>query len=195
MILQKVFSAFCLCLLAGCSGLPSGGIPPAEDDSPAETANPAGNALPAEDSQLVLETIAFAQRVVSASAEEQRQQMAAAAKAYARERSTASRLRYGVLLSLPTLTGADTQRAQAILDPLSTTGSMILPVRQLATLVVLQLNERAKEQRRAQQLKDQLDESRASERILSERASQLKAQLDELRAIERTLIERGGPKK
>jgi hypothetical protein len=195
LILQKIFSVFCICLLTACSSLPSGGIAPAEDDSSAENANPTGNALPSEDSQLVLETVAFAQRVVSASAEEQRQQMAAAAKAYARERSTASRLRYGVLLSLPTLAGADAQRAQAILEPLSTSGSMILPVRQLATLVVLQLNERVKEQRRAQQLKEQLDESRASERVLNERALQLKAQLDELRAIERTLIERGRPRK
>lgn len=65
------------------------------------------------------------------------------------------------------------------------------PLRQFATLIVLQTGDRLKEQRRAQQFRDQLDESRASERALNERTLQLKNQLDELRAIERTLIERG----
>jgi hypothetical protein len=67
-------------------------------------------------------------------------------------------------------------------------------VRQLAILVVSQISERLKEQRRAQLLKEQLDESRANERLQTERAAQLKIQLDELRAIERALIERRRPK-
>lgn len=198
-MLQKVLSVFCvfgIFLLAGCNSLPSGDASTAAADPPAESAAVAtsDNASSAEETRLVLETIALTQRMASASAEEQRQEVSAAAKGFARQRNNVSRLRYGVLLSLPALLGADPQRALATLEPLSTTGP-VGPVRQLAALIVLQLGERLKEQRRAQQFKEQLDESRASERMLDERAAQLKAQLDELRAIERTLIERGRPKK
>jgi len=189
---QKVFFTVCCCLLAACSSLPSRDASPT--DVPAESAPPVEATVPSEDSRLVLETIAHAQRVAGAPAEEQRQELSVAAKAFARERGTASRLRYGLLLALPTPAGADAQRALAVLEPLAATGGNG-PLRQFATLLVQQLNERLKEQRRAQQLKEQLDESRASERTLNERAVQLKVQLDELRAIERTLIERGGTKK
>lgn len=198
-MLQKVISVFCVfgfCLLAGCNSLPTGDASPAAGEPPAESvvATLPEAASSAEESRLVLETIALTQRMASASAEEQRQEFSAAAKGFARQRSNVSRLRYGMLLSLPVLAGADAQRALATLEPLSTTGPAG-PIRQLASLIVLQLGERLKEQRRAQQFKEQLDESRASERVLDERAAQLKAQLDELRAIERTLIERGRPKK
>lgn len=197
-MLQKVFSVFCVfgfCLLAGCNSLPAGDASPAAGEPPAESvaATSPEAASSSEESRLVLETIVLTQRMASASAEEQRQEVSAAARSFARQRSNASRLRYGVLLSLPALVGADAQRALTTLEPLSTTGPG--PIRQLASLIVLQLGERLKEQRRAQQFKEQLDESRASERMLDERAAQLKAQLDELRAIERTLIERGRPKK
>lgn len=194
---QKIFPAICVscfCLLAACTSLPPGDTAPAVADSPAENPTPPETASPSEDSLLVLEVIAFAQRMASASADEQRQELSAATKAFARERGIASRLRYGALLSLPTLVGADAQRALAILEPLSAAGNGG-PIRQFAALIVLQINERLKEQRRTQQLKEQLDESRASERVLNERALQLKIQLDELRAIERALIERGRPKK
>lgn len=196
-MLQKVFSVFCVfgfCLLAGCSSLPSGDASTAVGDPPAESAAAvtAEAASSAEETRLVLETIALTQRMASASAEEQRQEISAAARGFSRQRSNASRLRYGVLLSLPALAGADAQRAVATLEPLNTGPAG--PVRQLAALIVLQVGERLKEQRRALQFKEQLDESRASERALDERAAQLKTQLDELRAIERTLIERGRPK-
>jgi hypothetical protein len=163
---------------------------PAIGDASAETTTMAEGISPADESRLVLESIALAQRVASASPDEQRQEVAAAARSFTRQRNAASRLRYGLLLALPALAGADAQRALATLEPLSTTG-VIGPLRQFATLVVLQTGDRLKEQRRAQQFRDQLDESRASERALIERTVQLKNQLDELRAIERTLIERG----
>lgn len=190
---QKVFCVACLCLLAACSSLPPGDASLGTGDSPAESANPAeGNA--SDESRLVLDTIVFAQRTASASADEQRKEISVAAKLFARDRNVASRLRYGVLLSLPTLLGADVHRALATLEPLATSGDSG-PVRQFATLIVQQISERVKEQRRAQQLKEQLDESHTSERVMNERASQLKIQLDELRAVERALIERGRPKK
>ena len=153
-MMQRIFRVFCLCLLAGCSSLPGiGGSP--------------------DESKLVLDAIAHAQRVGSASPDDQRREMNAAAQLFARERSTAARLRYGVLLSLPGLPTADAQRASLTLEPLSTvTGNG--PVRQFSVLLLAQINERQKEQRRTQQLKEQLDE---------------------LRAVERTLIERGQPRK
>ena len=188
-MLQKAFPVFCiLLLLAGCSSLPSANSP-ATGDATAETTTAEGIS-PADESRLVIESIALAQRVASASPDEQRQEVAAAARSFTRQRNAASRLRYGLLLALPALAGADAQRALATLEPLSTTG-VIGPLRQFATLIVLQTGDRLKEQRRAQQFRDQLDESRASERALIERTVQLKNQLDELRAIERTLIERG----
>jgi hypothetical protein len=188
LMLQKVFSVVCvLCLLAGCSSLPSEGVTPVDGDLSAE------NTWPSDEAKFVLDAIAFAQRTASAPVEEQRKEMSAAAKAFTRDRSVAARLRYGLLLSLPTLAGADAHRALATLEPLSASGA-ISPVRQLAILIVAQISERLKELRRAQLLREQLDESRASERLQVERTAQLKAQLDELRAIERALIERRRPK-
>lgn len=181
-----IVCAFCCSLLTACSSLPDGRT----GDSSADSAE---SALSSDESRLVLQVIAFAQRASSTSTDEQRKEISAAAKAFTRERSTASRLHYGVLLALPAYAGADAQRALTLLEPLATTGTTG-PVRQLASLLILQISERMKEQRRAQQFKEQLDESRTSERVLNERASQLKIQLDELRAIERTLIKRGRPK-
>lgn len=153
-MMQRIFCAFCACLLAACSSLPGGlGVP--------------------DESRLVLDAVAHAQRVASASPEDQRREMSAAAQVFAREHSSSARLRYAVLLSLPALPGADVQRASGTLEPLATAGGNG-PVRQFAQLLLAQIAERQKEQRRAQQFKEQLDE---------------------LRAIERTLIERGQPKK
>jgi hypothetical protein len=189
-MLQKVFSIVCVlyfCLLAGCSSLPAEVAAPVDGDLSTESA------WPSDEAKFVLDTISFAQRTASAPIDEQRKEMSAAAKAFTRDRNVAARLRYGLLLSLPTLAGADAHRALATLEPLSASGA-ISPVRQLAILVVSQISERLKEQRRAQLLKEQLDESRANERLQTERAAQLKIQLDGLRAIERALIERRRPK-
>jgi hypothetical protein len=157
-MMKKFFTVICVtavCLLTACGGLPS--------------AERSGS----DEAKLVLDAIAHAQRVASASPDDQRRDVAAAAQVFSRERSTAARLRYGLLLSLPTLPNADPQRAIVTLEPLSATGTNG-PVRQFSTLLLAQINERQKEQRRAQQLKEQLDE---------------------LRAIERALIERGRPTK
>lgn len=194
---QKVFSVLgvsCFSLLAACSSLPAGDALPAADEAPAESAALAEGAWLADESRLVLESIALGQRMAVAPADEQRQELSGAARAFTRQRSSASRLRYGMLLALPALPGADAQRALATLEPLSASGP-VGPLRQFATLLVQQIGERLKELRRAQQLKEQVDEARASERGLNERASQLRIQLDELRAIERALIERGRPTK
>jgi hypothetical protein len=164
-MMQRFFFLICVCLLAACSSLQGSG-------SGSGSSGPSVPSVP-DESKLVLDAIAYAQRVASASADDQRREMSAAAQALTRERSTSARLRYGVLLSLPALPTADAQRASTTLEPLST-ASGNGAVRQFSLLLLTQINERQKEQRRAQQFKEQLDE---------------------LRAIERTLIERGQPKK
>lgn len=163
-MIRRILFLFFPVLLAACGSVPA---PPEQPVQPVQ-------ALPSprDESRVVLEAIALAQRVGAATADEQRRVMASAAQALGRERTAAARLRYGILLALPALPGADPLRAAATLEPLSTAESA--PVRQFATLLLIQLNERNREQKRAQQLKDQLDE---------------------LRAIERSLIERGQPKK
>ena len=162
-MMRRIFYVFCICLQAACSSLPGGA---------GTTGSAAGAAVP-DESRPVLEAIAYAQRVAGALPDDQRREMNTAAQIFARERSTSARLRYGVLLSLPGLPNADAQRAIVTLEPLGA-ASGNGPVRQFALLLLAQINERQKEQRRAQQLKEQLDE---------------------LRAVERTLIERGQPRK
>lgn len=114
--------------------------------------------VPVDENRLVLDTLALAQKTAAANAEEQKRELASAQQAYNRERSLGNRLRLGVLLALP---------QPALLEPLAGHAG---PAGQLATLVQGQLNERLKEGRRAQQLKEQLDELKSIERQLIERS-------------------------
>lgn len=160
-MIRSVLPLFFLGLLAACSSVPT---PAPELSLPAAPPAP----LVMDDAQRVLEAIAHAQRVSAATPDEQRRDMAAAAQALARERTTVARLRYGVLLSLPALPGADVQRAMATLAPLTTAGHSAR-IRQFAHFLLSQLVERDREEKRARQFKDQLDELRAIERSLIER--------------------------
>lgn len=165
-MIRRFLSVVILGLLAACGSVPA----------PVSTPTPApANPIPAvaDDARLALDAIVHAQRVSAATPDEQRREMNAAAQALARDRTTAARLRYGVLLTLPALPGADAQRATATLEPLTAAGHSA-QIRHFANYLLTQLAERNREQKRAQQFKDQLDE---------------------LRAIERSLIERGQPKK
>lgn len=79
-MLQNAFPALCVVLLlAGCSSLPSANSS-ATGDAAAENAVMAESASPADEARLVLESIALAQRVASASPDEQRQEVAVAAR-------------------------------------------------------------------------------------------------------------------
>lgn len=122
---------------------------------------------PVDENRLVLDTLALAQKTAAANAEEQKRELASAQQAYNRERSLGNRLRLGVLLALPQPALEDKSRALALLEPLA---GHVGPAGQLATLVQGQLNERLKEGRRAQQLKEQLDELKSIERQLIERS-------------------------
>lgn len=177
-----------LTVLAGC-----GSLPRPEPEATVEAAA-------VDESPLVLDAIALAQRVAALPPEAQKRELAAAAQVFARDKTAPARLRYGTLLALPTPPGADAQRAAATLEPLAAAPDG--PVRQFAGLLLGQLGERQKEQRRSQHWKEQFDEKRALERSLREQLDERRAaerglrdQLDELRSIERSLIERGRPKK
>lgn len=120
-----------------------------------------------EEAEEALALLADLQRLVLASPDEQKRELAAASQALSRQRSDAARLRLGMLQSLPTST-ADEARALATLDPLVKQGSGA--PRMLATLLVAQLTERQRllreERRRADDLQQKLDALKALERSL-----------------------------
>jgi hypothetical protein len=130
--------------LAGCSHLPLGG----------------------EDAW-VIDALGYAQQVAARPAEAQRREVQSAQQAFARDKNTSSRLRLALLLSQPNLAGHDEGRAAALLEPLvsGSDGS----ARALASLLLVQINERQKGERQSRQMKDQLDELRSIERSLIER--------------------------
>ncbi|HET7775268.1 MAG TPA: hypothetical protein VFK74_02800, partial [Azospira sp.] len=108
-----------------------------------------------------------AQKAAAASGEEQKRELNAAQQAFNKERSLANRLRLGVLLALPLPALEDESRAQSLLEPAAGHPG---PAGQLAALMLGQVNDRLKENRRAQQLKDQLEELKGIERQLIERS-------------------------
>lgn len=129
---------------------------------------PPAPALVQEDHQrLVLDILAQTHRVLQLSPEGQRRELQAAGQAFNREKTMATRLRYGTFLAQPSIPGNDDAKAAAVLEPLTMSGTP--SVRQLATLLLAQLNERQREEHRSQQLKEQLDELMAIERNLIER--------------------------
>jgi hypothetical protein len=148
---MKSLLALLLLVLAGCGQLPWSS---ARDD--------AGEAA---------ELLAYGQRAGQLSAEEQRRELAQANQAYARERSPRNRLRLALLLAQPGGAVNDDARAVGLLEAFAVTpaspggGS----VQQLGALLHAQVAERLKEQRRAQQMKEQIDALRALERNLIDR--------------------------
>jgi len=140
--------------LAACSHVPAGsGVDDARVDH----------------NRLVLDTLALAQKTATASAEEQRRELAAAQQAFTRERSLSNRLRLGTLLALPLPNLEDEARVVQVLEPVVAQAGSGSPAGQLAALLLGQVNDRLKQTRRAQQLKEQLDELKNIERQLIER--------------------------
>lgn len=137
-----------LLMVAGCSSLAPG---------PLQT----------DDQRVVLEVLAQVHRVSQLPAEDQRRELQAAGQAFSKERTMATRLRYGLFLALPSAPGNDDAKAAAVIEPLTMAGTPA--IKQLATLIRGQLNERQREERRSQQLKEQLDGLMAIERNLIER--------------------------
>jgi uncharacterized coiled-coil protein SlyX len=101
--------------------------------------------------------------------DEQKRELAAATQTFNRERSNASRVRLALVYSIPGTAVQDDARAAQLLEPIAA-GSGAL--RQLAGLVHAQVTDRMKAQKRADQLKDQVEQLRAIEKQLIERGSQ-----------------------
>ena len=173
-------------LAAGCADLEQ---PPApvRDEAPPVVAPPAASPSPeppppaaapapaiaptadAEESRQAAEILAGAQRVSQMTADEQRKELGSAAQAFNRERNNYSRVKLGVLYSLPGAAIQDDARALSLLEPVAGgTGAL----KALAAVVQAQVAERVKVQRRADQLREQLDQLRAVERSIIERGQQ-----------------------
>jgi hypothetical protein len=107
--------------------------------------------------------------VAQLGADEQRKELGTATQAYGRDRSNYSRVRLGMLYALPGAAIQDDTRALSLLE-LVASGPGALKA--LAGVVHAQVAERVKVQKRADQLKEQLDQLRAVERSIIERGQQ-----------------------
>jgi hypothetical protein len=168
-------------LAAGCAQMeqspaPVRGVaPPATAPAPAPAPAPqAAVPRPAptaedEESRQAAEILAGAQRVSQLGAEEQRKELGTANQAFNRDRSNFSRVRLGMLYALPGAAIQDDTRALSLLEPVASGPGAL---KSLAGVVHAQVAERVKVQKRADQLKEQLDQLRAVERSIIEREQQ-----------------------
>jgi hypothetical protein len=107
--------------------------------------------------------------VAQLGADEQRKELGTATQTFNRDRSNASRVRLGVLYALPGAAIQDDARALSLLEPVAGGAGAL---KGLAGVIHAQVAERVKVQKRADQLKEQLDQLRAVERSIIERGQQ-----------------------
>jgi uncharacterized coiled-coil protein SlyX len=138
-------------------------------EPPAPAPTPPAPAVEAEDARQVAELLGYTQRVAGLGLEDQKRELATATQAFNRERSNANRVRLGLLYSTPGAAIQDDARAAQLLEPIASGGGAL---RQLAGLVHAQVTDRLKVQKRADQLKDQVEQLREIEKQLLERGSQ-----------------------
>jgi hypothetical protein len=122
-----------------------------------------------EESRQAAEILASAQRVAALGADDQRKELGAATQAFNRDRSNYSRVKLGTLYALPGAAIQDDARALSLLEPVAGGAGAL---KALAGVVHAQVSERVKVQKRADQLKEQLDQLRAVERSIIERGQQ-----------------------
>jgi len=177
----KCFLIAIALLLAGCAGLQIPNLPHSEPEE-----------------RQVIQLIDYAQRIATASAEEQRRELSASNQVFARDKDAMSRLRLALLLATPGASVHDAARAASLLEPLATSGDAASPLRSLARLLYAQLNERMSEQKRASQSREQLEARKEAERTLREQLEArkeaertLREQLEALKDVERTILQRG----
>jgi hypothetical protein len=99
--------------------------------------------------------------------EDQKRELAAATQGFNRERSAASRVRLALLYVIPGTAFQDESRAAQLLEPAAGAGGGA--VKQFAVLLHGQVTERLKTQKRADQLKEQVDALREIEKQLIDR--------------------------
>jgi len=146
----------CILALSGCANL-------------WPTAFASGDAAAQErESRQVVELIGYAQRVAGLASDEQQRELNASSQIFSKDRGAYGRVRLALVLSLPGTAFSDEPKAAGLLEPLvskEATG----PMQQFAGLLHTQLAERLREQRRATQLKEQLDALKDVERKIIER--------------------------
>lgn len=119
-----------------------------------------------------IQLINYAQRIATMTAEQQRREYSADNQAFARDKDVMSRMRLAFLLATPGASVHDASRAASLLEPLATPGAAASPLRSLARLLYVQINERASEQKRASQMREQLEALRDVERTIMERGQE-----------------------
>jgi hypothetical protein len=123
----------------------------------------------ADEWRQVAELLGYYQRVAGLGLEDQKRELATVTQSFSRERSNANRVRLALLYSIPGSSLQDDARAAQLLEPIASGSGA---VRQFAGLVHAQVTDRVKTQKRADQLKDQVEQLRAIEKQLIERGSQ-----------------------
>lgn len=128
-------------------------------------------AVETEESRQATELLGYYQRVTQLGAEDQKRELANATQGFNRERTNTNRVRLALLYVVPGTAFQDDARAAQLLEPVvAAPGGG--PVRQLAGLVHAQATERVKAQKRADQLKEQVDALRDIEKQLIDRGQQ-----------------------
>jgi len=153
----------CISVFAGCAafsnlgGAPASGVPLAREN---------------RESRQVIELIAYTQRVAALQAEEQQRELNASTQMFSKDRGAYGRVRLALLLALPGTAFSDDTRAAGLLEFLAGAGASESPpgpMQQFAGLLLAQISERLREQRRTAQLKEQLEALKAVERNIIER--------------------------
>jgi hypothetical protein len=124
-----------------------------------------------EEARQVSELLGYYHKMAQLGPEDQKRELATATQTFNRERSSVSRVRLALLYVMPGTSFQDEARAAQLLEPLATPGAGGA-VRQFASLVHAQVTERMKTQKRADQLKEQVDALRAIEKQLIDRGQQ-----------------------
>jgi hypothetical protein len=120
------------------------------------------------EARMVVELLAFAQRLATLPQDEQGREYDAARHENARESGLYSRIRVALALSVPGTPFHDDARAAGLLEPVIAQPART-PLRQLAAVLYGQVSERLREQKRLAQLKEQIDGLRAIDRSLMDR--------------------------
>jgi type IV secretory pathway VirB10-like protein len=142
---------------------------PSVPATPAPSPPPAPPTVEAEEARQVAELLSYYQRVAGLGLEDQKRELATATQSFNRDRSNASRVRLALVYAIPGTALQDDARAAQLLEPIASGGGAL---RQFAGLVHTQVSDRQKTQKRADQLKDQMEQLRAIEKQLLERGTQ-----------------------
>lgn len=162
-----------LLAFAGCAQLQAPAPVQSRREPPPVAAPPPvpAPAIEVDEARQVGEFLGYYQRVAQLGPEDQKRELATATQGFNRERSNTSRVRLALLYVMPGTSFQDESRAAQLLEPVAVPGGGGA-VRQFATLLHAQVTERMKTQKRADQLKEQVDALREIEKQLIDRGQQ-----------------------